>query len=112
MCNKFQSSIIVAPVPPKPPVPPGLPKQNGFCVTSTGRDQNSGVVKLNGLDTGTAQAQAACLRLCKARQGATGCEAIWGQGNRGCYVHTQEVARGNGARNHACWVFAKRKCHS
>jgi len=32
---------------------------------------------------------------------------IWNQGNRGCYAHTQPIARGNGAGNHACWVFSK-----
>lgn len=32
---------------------------------------------------------------------------IWNQGNRGCYVHTQAVARGNGAAHHRCWVFSK-----
>jgi hypothetical protein len=29
---------------------------------------------------------------------------IWGQTNMGCYVHTREVARGNGAVNYFCWV--------
>jgi hypothetical protein len=29
---------------------------------------------------------------------------IWDQTNMGCYVHTREVARGNGAANYFCWV--------
>ena len=86
-----------------------LPKENGFCVTSNGRDQNSGVIKLNSLDGNTAVRQARCLRLCHAYKRTTGCEEIWHQRNRGCYVHTEEVARGNGRRNHACWIFPKRE---
>merc|ERR1711862_85986 len=38
--------------------------------------------------------------------GATGCEVIWDQGNRGCYVHTAEVERGNGVARHQCWIFS------
>lgn len=37
----------------------------------------------------------------------TGCEAIWGQSNRGCYVHTREVVRGNGVDRHSCWVMSR-----
>ena len=74
-----------------------------------GRDQNSGVKKLNSLDGNTAKRQAACLKMCHAHKGATGCEEIWKQGNRGCYVHTKAVARGNGVAHHACWIFSK--CH-
>jgi len=76
----------------------------GFCVTSTGADQNSGVVKLAGGDYGPdAESINECLELCKATAGNTGCEVIWGQGNRGCYVHTQEVARGNLMAKHLCY---------
>ena len=100
--SKFQTSVSVS-------TTPNLPKENGFCVKSNGLDQNSGVIKLNNLDGNTFERQAACLRLCSVYQKATGCEVIWNQGNRGCYVHTQEVARGNGVGNHACWIFPKRK---
>ena len=34
---------------------------------------------------------------------------IWNQSDRGCYVHTGVVAKGNGVKHHACWVFSK--CH-
>ena len=88
---------------------PRLPIENGFCVTFNGHDQNSGVIKLNNLDGNTAERQAKCLLLCLAYEGATGCEEIWNQGNRGCYVHTKAVARGNGRRNQACWIFPKRE---
>merc|ERR1712003_389092 len=37
-------------------------------------------------------------------QSKTGCELIWNQGNQGCYLHTREIARGNGVGNHYCWV--------
>jgi hypothetical protein len=52
-------------------------KENGFCVTSKNRDQNSGVKKLNNLDINTAAREAECLRLCAAVDGVTGCEGIW-----------------------------------
>merc|ERR1712115_327451 len=81
--------------------------ERGFCVKRNGHDQNHGVVKLNGLDGNTAQRQRKCLKMCLARRGATGCEVIWHQGNRGCYVHTREVARGNNAPRHRCWIFSK-----
>ena len=88
-------------------VQPTCPKENGFCVKSNGGDQNSGVIKVNSVDGNTAQVQATCLSACHAHSGATGCEVIWNQGNRGCYIHTQSVARGNGVGNHACWIFSK-----
>ena len=62
---------------------------------------------MNNVDGNTEQAQATCLDLCKKHSGATGCEVIWHQGNRGCYVHTKTVARGNGVGNHMCWIFSK-----
>ena len=60
----------------------------------------------------TASAQRECLKHCQFFQFATGCEVIWNQGNRGCYAHTKEVARGNGHDNHFCWVFSKCKVHT
>ena len=78
----------------------------GYCVKEDGSDQNSGVNKLNDLDGNTPERQEECLDLCKAVSGATGCEVIWNRNNRGCYVHTEEIARGNGADNHECWVFS------
>ena len=83
------------------------PIEKGFCVLPNGGDQNSGVIKLNSVDGNTQQAQSTCLKLCRQRVGATGCEVIWNQGNRGCYVHTNTVARGNKAARHMCWVFSK-----
>ena len=74
---------------------------------SNGQDQNSGVIKLNALDGNTHEVQEQCLGLCKNINGATGCETIWNQNNRGCYAHTQAVARGNYVDNHVCWVFSK-----
>ena len=85
------------------------PIEKGFCVLPNGGDQNSGVIKLNNVDGDTEQAQATCLDLCKKRVDATGCEVIWHQGNRGCYVHTKTVDRGNGVDRHMCWIFSKCK---
>ena len=72
-----------------------------------GVDQNSGVIKFNNLDGNTVDRRKACLDMCRVYPGATGCEVIWRQYNRGCYVHTQQVARGNKAAKHACWIFSK-----
>jgi hypothetical protein len=79
-------------------------KENGFCVTSKGRDQNSGVKKLGNFNVNTPEMEQKCLEMCSKVPNATGCEGIWNQGNRGCYAHTAEIARGNGRRNHSCWV--------
>lgn len=89
--------------------PRHCPKENGYCVRPNGWDQNSGVIKLDSVDGNTEKQQASCLARCHTYAQATGCEEIWHRGNRGCYVHTREVARGNGVRNHACWVFSKCK---
>ena len=75
-------------------------------MTGSGADQNSGVIKLNSLDGDTRERQEECLKLCQAYDGATGCEVIWDRSSRGCYVHTQDVARGNGLDNYQCWVFS------
>ena len=85
------------------------PIEKGFCVQSNGADQNAGVIKKNNLDGNTAERQKQCLDICRAHPGATGCEVIWNQINRGCYIHTQQVARGNGVGNHMCWIFSKCK---
>ena len=82
------------------------PVQSGSCVTSTGADQNTGVTQINDVDGDTAASQAACLAACKLVGGATGCEIVWDLASRGCYVHTEAIARGNNADNHACWVFS------
>ena len=87
--------------------PPFCQREDGFCVLPNGGDQNSGVIKINGIDGNTKAAREECLRLCQATNGATGCEVIWNQNNRGCYVHTREVSRGNNVGNHYCWIFSK-----
>ena len=83
------------------------PQEAGFCVKANGHDQNNGVKKLNNLDGNTPVRQEECLSLCKSVSGATGCEVIWDQSNRGCYAHTAEVANGNGVDRHVCWIFSK-----
>ena len=80
-----------------------------FCVLADDSDQNNGVIKLNSLDGNTIEMQQTCLSMCHAYKGATGCEVIWNQENRGCYIHTKNVAKGNSAINHTCWVFSKCK---
>jgi hypothetical protein len=81
--------------------------EKGFCVSANGRDQNSGVRKLNSLDINTQARRNECLNKCVQVPGVTGCEGIWSQGNRGCYAHTKPVARGNGRARHSCWVVGK-----
>ena len=83
------------------------PGENGYCLTSKGFDQNNGVIKLNSLDSNTRERKLNCLKLCRALSNAIGCEVIWGQSNRGCYAHTQNIATGNGVDRHHCWMFSK-----
>jgi len=83
------------------------PREKGYCVKADESDQNSGVIKFNGVDGDDWRSQKTCLNLCKLHPGATGCEVVWDQDNRGCYVHTQEVAEGNRAENHFCWIFSR-----
>jgi len=80
----------------------------GFC-TLNRRDQNSGVIKVNSVNGNTQNAQVACMKACRARPGATGCEVIWDQGNRGCYIHTQKITEGNGVGRHLCSIFKRRR---
>lgn len=87
--------------------PSVCPRESGFCVTSSGGGQNSGVLKIDSVDGDTPAAQAECLAACHARADATGCEVIWNQYNRGCYIHTEPIDKGNHAANHYCWVFSK-----
>ena len=75
-------------------------------------DQNSGVVQDNrhfreNTDGDKWDMEEQCLKYCRSYPGATGCEVIWDQGNRGCFAHTQELSRGSGSDNHFCWVFSK-----
>eukprot|EP00565_Helicotheca_tamesis_P004270 CAMPEP_0185741062 /NCGR_PEP_ID=MMETSP1171-20130828/38756_1 /TAXON_ID=374046 /ORGANISM="Helicotheca tamensis, Strain CCMP826" /LENGTH=680 /DNA_ID=CAMNT_0028413003 /DNA_START=1 /DNA_END=2043 /DNA_ORIENTATION=- len=95
---------ITDPARPHPDIP-NFTKSSGFCLNANGNDQNSGVYQLEGGDFETEELQTRCLKLCAAYPGYTGCEAIWGQHNRGCYVHTKDVSTGNGAGNHMCWVL-------
>jgi len=82
------------------------PIDRGYCVLN-GHDQNSGVIKKNSKQGNSVAMQKKCLAICRAYPGATGCEVIWDQPNRGCYIHTQKVDRGNGVARHMCWVFSK-----
>merc|ERR1712224_84063 len=83
-------------------------QEAGYCVLADGTDQNAGVIKLDDFDGRTPERIAQCLEKCNKHAGATGCELIWDNWfNKGCYVHTKEVAKGNGAANHACWIYTK-----
>merc|ERR1712071_503324 len=81
--------------------------EKGFCVYGNNYDQNAGVVKLAGGDFKTPTKQKECLGMCACYSKATGCETIWDQGNRGCYVHTEKVEKGNGVQRHSCWIAKK-----
>ena len=77
---------------------------------SNGADQNAGVVKLSGVNMNTDELRDDCFRQCRDYPGATGCEVIYDTFlgiNQGCYVHTADIARGNNADSHNCWVFSK-----
>ena len=86
------------------------PQEDGFCLKENGGDQNSGVIGKGAMtisNGNTTEAQEQCLEICKQYEGATGCEVLWIHTTVECYVHTQEIARGNGDGDHACWVFSK-----
>jgi len=94
--------------------PMNCPLESGFCVTSRGGDQNSGVIKLTSGDVVTSSQRASCLQRCMNYglvygKVVTGCEGIYSQSNRGCYVHTAEVSHGNRVSRHYCWIFSKCK---
>jgi hypothetical protein len=87
--------------------------EKGFCVKSNGHDQNSGVIKLEGGDffdeefNKDEEKVAKCLTMCAERSKSgpvTGCEMIWNQGNKGCYVHTREISHGNNVGRHSCYL--------
>merc|ERR1711865_859535 len=74
----------------------------GFCM-SNANDQNSGVTTLDGGDYEGNTREAQCLAQCKEHSADwTGCEVIWDQGNRGCYVHTEHVNYANNVDKHKC----------
>ena len=83
--------------------------ENGFCVKSNGEDENIGVIKLSSENVETNAKVDKCWSLCKNYNGGigvTGCEAIWNQQNRGCYVHTSpNITHGNGKTNHFCALY-------
>jgi len=80
----------------------------GFCVKSNGEDQNNGVVQLATGNFGPSESKKQeCFNLCinaSSKLQVTGCEAVWYQNNKGCYIHTKDVYRGNGVQDHNCWV--------
>ena len=65
------------------------------------------MIKINSLDGDTQGAQEVCLKECYNRKDATACQVIWGQHNRGCYIHTDTIAKGSNDPKHLCWVFSK-----
>ena len=73
-------------------------KHTGWCEDSKGNDQNSGVRALSSTDDAEQ-----CRVQCQKQKDAKGCEYhVTGS----CYVHTKEVASGNGNVGYTCWVFA------
>ena len=79
--------------------------ETGYCVKNNGQDQNSGVIKVNNKNAKSLQLKTECLKQCLAHPRSTGCEVIWYQSNKGCYIHTSDIARGNNAPRHNCWIF-------
>ena len=68
----------------------------GWCLDSSGKDQNSGTV-----DLGPKSSMDQCLHDCKKTAGATGCEYT----TNNCQVHTQDVAFGSGQSAYQCYVL-------
>merc|ERR1712216_105103 len=108
--DSYDAVCTPAPTPAPPATTCGLDSgaeawPAGYCLNNGG-DQNAGVVKLDGGDYEGAAKEAECLAKCKdySVDGNhwTGCETIFNQGNRGCYVHTQPMNSANGLSNHGC----------
>ena len=112
-------------------------------IQSKGADQTSGLVKLSSGDVLSSSQRTSCLLSCMQwgltnSRKVTGCQAIWGQSNRGCYgefllsnntftpcncfafvvtylrrvcfaVHTAEVTQANKKVRQKCWIFSKCK---
>ena len=72
--------------------------EHGYCLDSTGQDQNGGTKKLSDYSSGDD-----CLADCKSRLDATACEY---HTTGGCLLHTNDVAAGNGDREYTCWIHA------
>lgn len=81
----------------------GVTGKKGQCVKGNGETQDYGLVKLYSLDIDTTERESECLRICKAIPCATACETVYDHDNRGCWIHTKDVADGNGVKNHFCW---------
>ena len=59
------------------------------------------MIKVNSVNGDSVDAQRICMAACLKHKGATGCEVIWDQGNRGCYIHTSKVIdHGNRVPHH------------
>merc|ERR1719317_644192 len=99
-CKKVFSGP--TPAPPTSVTPTGGDSwELGWCLDSSGNDQNSGTVSL-GLKSSMEQ----CLNDCKKTAGATGCE----YSRNHCQVHTQDVASGSGQSSHHCYVLTEKDC--
>ena len=86
-------------------------KDAGVCILADGSN-STGVVKLDEFDGFTPQRHEACFKKCEAYKNATGCEMVWNDWfNKGCYVHTDNVTKGDGTENRACWIWEK-KCNA
>merc|ERR1712080_238246 len=60
-----------------------------------------GVYRASGSDYWS---ESQCINWCNQYSFGTGCELIRNQANRGCYLHTEAVSKGNGVANHYCWI--------
>ena len=85
-------------VPPYSLVPGGW--LSGYCLDSSGRDQNKGAIQLPAI-----KSLDQCLAACRKHVGATGCELHHG-GFKRCTIHTADVASGKGNHQDSCWVFS------
>jgi len=94
-------------------------RRQGFCVNSNGLDVNESATNLApDWDIWTEEDIRCCLRICyqgairskldpasTSHSNVTGCEIIWNQPNKGCYVHQSlEITQGNGEPRHLCWI--------
>jgi len=88
------------------------PVETGWCVNADNIYPDRGVKKINSINGNTEEAQRECLQTCLDHEGATGCQVIWDQENRGCYIMTGIIDHGNGSDLHLCWLFNEKYDYS
>lgn len=77
----------------------------GSCTYGSGEDQDEGIIQLSDQNLDTEKKKLQCLSQCKeVDYYYTACEALSGDENPGCFVHTNKVEYGSGRAKDSCWI--------